>query len=169
MLVFTCYLDRPTQWPAAASLGKAPSDVNEYEAVIMYACELLALTDAKFHIGGFGQIDWNLDIRYDFSVFMEQYPGLISAVSGNNEIEIGLYSQGLERSLTFFPGPEEVEICCASWTSWVPDPVCEKILSASLESMLKKLAADFSWAVGRIDRNLITVEPFNEWTSWDSK
>lgn len=146
--------------PASESLE--PGD--DYETLVMEACS--ALSDAgggRFHIGGFGSDEWPLDVAYDLSAFMEQLPSLLAGVREQREVEVDLYSQGIERTLTFSPSGDLVMIHCDSRTNWVPNPEREDIAQGELVAMLSKLAEDFAGGLKAINSELSEVAPFERW------
>ncbi|TDU05341.1 hypothetical protein EDD99_3850 [Streptomyces sp. 846.5] len=65
----------------------------------MRGCADLASADASSLIGGFGRNDWEFDISYDLSALMESLPDLIAAVRHQQQFELDLYPQGVERTL----------------------------------------------------------------------
>ncbi|MFT2016421.1 hypothetical protein ACMA1D_11340 [Streptomyces sp. 796.1] len=136
----------PAELPgAAAPASVRPEAGDGYEILVMEACS--ALSDAggsRFHIGGFGTDEWPLDVAYDLSAFMEQFPSLLASVRDRREVEVDLYSQGIERTLTFRPSGDLVVIHCDSRTDWVPNPEHESIARSELVAMLSKLAEDFA-------------------------
>ncbi|MFJ8795562.1 hypothetical protein [Streptomyces sp. NPDC102462] len=146
--------------PASASLEAG----DGYETLVMEACS--ALSDAggsRFHIGGFGSDEWPLDVAYDLSTFMEQLPALLVGVRDRHEVEVDLYSQGIERTLTFRPSGDLVVIHCDSRTNWVPSPERESIARSELVAMLSKLAEDFARGLKAINSELSEVAPFERW------
>lgn len=100
-------------------------DEKDYCILALVACGVLDGTDAAFRIGGFGRDDWAFDVGYDMSAFVEALPHLINALRSGREVELDLYSQGVERTLTFSPDGDRVPIRCVSRTSWVPQPEVE--------------------------------------------
>ncbi|MFG2112297.1 hypothetical protein ACGFRB_06615 [Streptomyces sp. NPDC048718] len=146
--------------PAVASLEPGDDD----ETLVMEACG--ALSDAggsTFHMGGFGSGEWPVDVAYDLSVFMEQLPTLLAGMRNRREVEVDLYSQGIERTLTFRPSGDLVVIHCESRTNWVPSPEREIIARSELVAMLTKLAVDFAGGLKAIGSELSEVAPFERW------
>jgi hypothetical protein len=145
-----------------ASVNLEPGD--EYETLIMEACSALSdVGGGRFHIGGFGNDEWPLDVAYDLSAFMEQLPPLLASVRERREAEVDLYSQGIERTLTFRPSGDLVMIHCDSRTNWVPSPERESIAQNELVAMLSKLAEDFAAGLKAINSELSEVAPFERW------
>ncbi|WP_433656567.1 hypothetical protein ACQPW1_35335 [Nocardia sp. CA-128927] len=115
-----------------------------YREIVMTGC--YAMEEAGigvFQIGGFGQEEWPHDVGYELSAFMEQLPALMVSLSENRTGKVDMYPQGLERTLTFRPTGEHVEIRCASRTDWVPHPEFEAMTRNELDSMLTELAQNF--------------------------
>ncbi|MFE7618029.1 hypothetical protein [Streptomyces sp. NPDC057496] len=152
--------------PRGAPVGDpvSPEPDEEYETLVMEACEVLAEAgDGSFRMGGFGTPEWPVDVAYDLSAFMEQLPDLFAGVRAHREVEVDLYSQGLERTLTFRPEAGVVAIHCASRTRWVPDPECERLPQDELLAMLGELAVDFADGLVAVRSGLAEVAPFREW------
>ncbi|MFI2074062.1 MULTISPECIES: hypothetical protein [Streptomyces] len=155
--------------PGAPSGAEGPAPVgqewgDDYEVLVMEACSALSDVGGNtFHIGGFGSDEWPLDVAYDLSAFMEQLPSLLMGVREHREVEVDLYSQGVERTLIFRPAEDRVMIHCESRTDWVPSPESESLTQGELVAMLSKLAEDFAGALKAIDSELSKVSPFAEW------
>lgn len=155
-------MDVPSGAVVSASESWEPD--YDYDILVMVACA--ALADAgggRFHLGGFGSADWPVDVSYDMSTFMEQFPLLLAGVRERHEVEVDLYAQGVERTLTFRPDGDLVVIRCCSRTDWVPDPECESIHRNELVAMLTKLAEDFAGGLKAIDSELSGITPFDRW------
>jgi hypothetical protein len=151
---------RPSE-PAAPAPEEAGAS---YETFVIEACGALAeVGDGSFHLGGFGDENWPVDVAYDMSAFVEQLPELLAGVREGREVEIDLYPPGIERTLMFRPAGSEVTIHCHSRTDWVPDPEVETIGQAELITMLSKLAEDFATALNAMNPRLAQVEPFAHW------
>lgn len=114
-------------------------------------------------VGGFGENDWNLDVAYDLSTVVEQLPSLMSGLRARADVELDLYSQGIERTLTFARVKQDVTIKCCSQTSWVPNPDTEVVPFCDLESMFVQLAEDFVASAELVDPGISLVLPFADW------
>lgn len=148
----------------AVALASALEPGYDYETLVMEACGLLSdAGGGTFHMGGFGSDEWPLDVAYDLSAFMEQLPSLLAGVRDRREVEVDLYSQGIERTLTFRPSGNLVMIHCDSRTSWVPNPEYENIAQGELVAMLSKVAEGFAKGLKVIDSELSEVAPFDRW------
>jgi hypothetical protein len=164
---FRCFLEQPKTEHLSHHASEFTGDPENYKVLVIYACDLLSRTDTRFHISGFGDENWKVDVKYDLSLFMEQFPYLMRALASGNGYEMSLYSQGLERQLTFSPKLDEVEIRCASGTSWSPDPDREFLATLALKEMFTKLGTDFVRALETVDRKLAEMEPLNRWLVGD--
>ncbi|WP_399922972.1 hypothetical protein [Streptomyces kanamyceticus] len=161
---FSVSFNPAVQSGAAAPVSASLEPGDDYETLVMEACS--ALSDAggsRFHIGGFGNDEWPLDVGYDLSAFMEQFPSLMASVRERREVEVDLYSQGIERTLTFRPSEDLVMIHCESRTNWVPNPEFESISQNELVAMLSKLAEDFARGLKAIKFDLSEAAPFDRW------
>jgi hypothetical protein len=134
----------------------------------MHACDLLSRTDASFHLGGFGSDDWNLNLKTDFSIFMEQFPDLMRSLDAAGEFQLDLYSQNVERVLIFRPDGTALRIRCVSGTpSFVPDPAEEILPFPAGRQMLARLGLDFVAAIRIVDPRLAASGPFPQWLQGD--
>lgn len=155
--------------PAAQSGAKGPVPSgqeadDDYETLVMRACRALSVAGgSSFHISGFGVDEWPVDVAYDLSAFMEQFPLLLGCMREEREVEVDLYSQGIERALIFRPDASHVVVQCESHTNWVPTPEFESIPQRELVAMLSKLAEDFARGLKAINSELSEVAPFSRW------
>lgn len=131
----------------------------------MQACLHLGESNCEFHVGGFGEDNWHLDVGYDLSTVLEQLPDLLASLRGGIEGECDLYAQGIERTLRFVPEPDRVVIQCLSRTSWSPEPDTEIVALDCLEAMLVKLATDFSLSLEFVNPAMASMSPFCDWRS----
>ncbi|WP_333768022.1 hypothetical protein [Streptomyces sp. IBSBF 2435] len=138
-------------------------DEKDYYILALVACGVLDGTDAAFRIRGFGRDDWAFDVGYDMSAFVEELPRLINALRSGREVELDLYSQGVERTLTFSPDGDRVLIRCVSRASWVPQPEVEVCDAGDLLGMCVRLAHDFAGAVSAVAPAIARLEPFERW------
>ncbi|MEU0002256.1 hypothetical protein ACIPM5_30615 [Streptomyces microflavus] len=135
-----------------------------YETLVVEACSALSGARAgEFHMGGFGCDEWPVDVAYDLSAFMEQLPPLLEGIRKSREVDVDLYSQGVERKLSFCPSGDLVVIHCESRTNWIPNPVRESIDRGELIAMLSKLAIGFAVGLRAINSELSEVAPFEAW------
>jgi hypothetical protein len=87
--------------PIGEDLSEEP---ESYFASVRRACEELSTrTTCRFILGGFGKADWEPDVGYDLSTFIEELPDLATAVRAAEEFELNLYGQGVEQVLNFSP------------------------------------------------------------------
>ncbi|MGO4748878.1 hypothetical protein AB4212_09665, partial [Streptomyces sp. 2MCAF27] len=78
-------------------------------------------------------------------------------------VSVDLYPQGVERTLTFAPRGDQVDITCVSRTDWTPNPQMETVGSGELMDMLRGLAVDFSQALDTVVPEIGGLEPFASW------
>ncbi len=157
----------PSAATGAAPVGNELDD--DYDTLIMEACSVLSdAGGSSFHIGGFGSDEWPLDVAYDLSAFIEQLPLLLAGVRERREVEVDMYSQGIERTLTFRSVENRVMIHCESRTEWVPSPEFESLAQGELVSMLSKLAQDFARGLKAINSELLDVAPFPRWLAGEA-
>ncbi|WP_037607287.1 hypothetical protein [Streptacidiphilus rugosus] len=117
-----------------------------------------------FRIGGFGAEDWEFDISYDMSSFVESLPELVEGLQTRRECEIDLYPPGIERTLTFrYPDQDTVEVECASRTSWAPRPSKEISSRTDLLALCRALQKDFAVSLEAVGSDVARLPPFDAW------
>ncbi|MFG2371399.1 hypothetical protein ACGFY9_07970 [Streptomyces sp. NPDC048504] len=136
---------------------------EDYESLAMDTCQLLAETDCRFHVAGFGQDPWPVDISYDLSAVVEQLPEALASVGDGKPAQIDFYGQGVERLVTFTPHEGQVVIACTTETDWTPEPSTETVSPEEAEAMLAALAHDFRRALDRACPDIAAVQPFAGW------
>lgn len=151
--------------PPTEQLRRTPEfDLSvDYESLVMDACELLSEAGCDFHVEGFGQKDWPVDVSYDLSTVMEQLPAAIAALQHGESAVIDFYGQGVERGLTFEPVGDLVAVRCSSRTNWTPNPDREQASPREVTTLLEGLAGDFKIALERTCPSLALIEPFKHW------
>lgn len=161
-MTFTCSLTTP-RIIVPPEEGVAISGAHDFRSLVMHACALLSKTDCQFHVGGFGQDDWPVDVGYDLPTVIEQLPDLIADIRARAEAELDFYGQGVERKLVFAPGDDMMEIRCYSGTSWNPNPEIERTSFTDIELMFMKLADDFVASLELVDPRMTGLSPFATW------
>lgn len=160
MTAFEIVLKRPTIVPEA--VPAEPSDLD-FDSIVMELCTVLASSDCFFRIGGFGQSDWPVDIRYDLSTLIEQLPETLGAVRSRLPATIDLYGQGIERTLRFDFGGNFVNVSCDSRTRWKPEVNIQGMTYSGLLSMLESVAKEFAESLRLVWPRLATLPPFLGW------
>jgi hypothetical protein len=157
--------------PSTSGIGPSRVKIEraDYQSLVMEACGLLAETDCCFHVGGFGQDDWNLDVAYDMSSVIEQLPEVVSGLRSNHDVELDLYTPGVERTVRFAVLGDAVEAYCRSRTSWVPTMPTERLAHSIVLSMFERLAIDFARAASAVAPNFADIAPFDRWRLGDAQ
>lgn len=138
-------------------------DADDYQYLAIEACSALSEVGCTFVIGGFGKNNWIFDAEYDMSTFVEGLPDLISDLPKGRLVVVDLYSQGVERTLTFHPRGQFVDVACVSRTTWKPMPEVETLSLDDLLMMIRRLAVDFATALTRAAPEIAALEPFPSW------
>lgn len=140
-----------------------PAPSHDDESLVMNACQSLAETDCQFHVDGFGQDGWPVDVAYDLSSVIEQLPEAVRALQCGEQAVIDFYGQGIERRLTFAPNRNLVTVQCSSRTQWQPTPEVEQASLDDVMSLLSGLARQFKVSLERACPRFAAVEPFASW------
>ncbi|MBQ0989361.1 hypothetical protein KBX08_04555 [Micromonospora sp. H61] len=149
--------------PSAAEPAVGGPSELDYESVVMELCSRLAETDCVFRMAGFGQEQWPVDIRYDLSTLIEQLPELLNGLRSNGPVEVDLYGQGVERTLSFVVAGDRVTATCASRTGWIPNPDVEEIELAELLAMIEAVAFEFAKFLRMVWPQCAKMAPFADW------
>lgn len=149
--------------PSTAEPAAEGPSYLDYESIVMELCSRLAETDCVFRMAGFGQKQWPVDIRYDLSTLVEQLPELLSALRSNGSVEVDLYGQGVERTLSFVVAGDRVTTACASRTGWIPNPDVEEIDLAELLAMIESVAFEFAKFMRMVWPQCAKTAPFVDW------
>jgi hypothetical protein len=163
--MFNVSLDVPSE--LAPSREPAQLDYDDFQSLVMEGCELLRETGCRLRMGGFGQDDWGLDVSYDLSAVIEQLSPTLAALRHGSEVDLDLYTQGVERTVTITPDGDVVNLLCRSRTSWTPDPENERLERRYLLGMFEKLAIDFASALVVVYPETSSVEPLARWRRGD--
>ncbi|PRY01837.1 hypothetical protein [Allonocardiopsis opalescens] len=158
---FAIALRPPSQWPEPPTV--VPPEDADFATAVMRYCELLAETDCAFHVGGFGEPHWPVDVAYDLSAVIEQLPDLLSSLRERRAGSLDFYGQGIERTLEFTPNGDTTLIRCGSRTAWRPDPEVETAHGSELEDMLTALAHDFAVSAARLHPPAALVPQLADW------
>ncbi|WP_440107636.1 hypothetical protein [Streptosporangium sp. H16] len=161
--MFSIALHIPSEVHPRRQKSNLWDESEEFEALVLLGCNLVAETGCHFWVGGFGQDEWPVSLPYDLAVVLEQLPELLLNIRKRKETELDFYSQGLQRVLDFSPSDEGWKIRCRSGTNWVPDPEIETITSSHLESSLVKLAEDFVSILRQLAPRIAEAPPFSAW------
>ncbi|WP_257454671.1 hypothetical protein [Archangium lipolyticum] len=105
--------------PSALATAQPGQTGDEYEletaeAQLMAACELIADANvADFRLACCGEHPWPVDVRTDFSVFLEQLQGLLQALlDGSPSFQLRMYEQGIETVLAFTRAESMLRVRC---------------------------------------------------------
>ncbi|MEO3756081.1 hypothetical protein [Streptomyces sp. B6B3] len=136
---------------------------QDSDALVMDACGLLATTDCRFRVSGFGQDEWPVDVAYDLSTVIEQVPQALDDFREGFDAEIDFYGQGVERLVTFAPDGETTQVRCTSRTSWTPDPEMISCSHHDVENLLTSLEREFVTSLRLASPTLAALPPFATW------
>jgi hypothetical protein len=152
--------------PGPPRLLGVPDD-RDYDSLVMASCDALGETDAAFHVHGFGQSPWPVDVAYDLSTFVEQLPNLEENVRAGRPSAVDFYGQGIERKLTFEPLGLVVAVRCTSRVPWTPVPDIEIIERRRLVDLLVGVRGAFARSLLIVAPDIAALRPFSEW-QWEA-
>ncbi|MFE5024829.1 hypothetical protein ACFRAO_16200 [Streptomyces sp. NPDC056656] len=136
---------------------------EDFESLVMDACQLLSQSDCSFRVSGFGQDSWPVDVSYDLSSVIEQLPDALASLRRRESAQIDFYGQGVERVVAFAPDEGMVAIQCTTRTGWVPSPDTESVSQSEAEALLVALARDFKLALEHACPEVAALSPFVDW------
>ena len=140
--------------------------LDDIRSLLSDACEVLEESQAlAFHVEGFGQSDWPVDVSTDLLTVIEQLPALLSWLDSGHagEFPLDFYEQGIQRSLIFQRMNTDVRATCISGTEWHPVPKDEFIELSNLDYMFTELVRTFVRSVNRICPDVAGHEWFHAW------
>ena len=109
---------------------------------------LLEICDAfdgyvDFHVEGFGDLDWPVDVATDLPAILDQLPNVIDNLLNGRGFKIEFYEQGVERTVVGNVRSKCIELNCFSMTAWEPNPAREEMEFDDFCNMLKDLVCRF--------------------------
>jgi hypothetical protein len=147
-------------------LGQALSRYDELVHVLTAQCRAVAATGrVSFHVEGFGQVPWPVDVENDLAVVLEQLPTVVSKLRGGDQVFfLNFYEQGIERYLTGTKYGEKVTLECMSLSlQWSPEPSLEMLQLAEVDRMLIELFDVYIATVERVCPWLSEAPVFVRW------
>ena len=73
-------------------------EFEEIQEMFFFICDYLGENDSCiFHVSGFGEEKWVVDVYVDMMCFLEQVNAAILAINIDSNFEIDFYEQGLQR------------------------------------------------------------------------
>ena len=142
-------------------------ETDDIRSLLRDICHHLASSgQAHFHVEGFGQSPWPVDVSTDLLTLLEQLPEAVASLrsASKTDFQIDFYEQGIERTLIFHKHDERIRIQCLSGTKWVPNPSEEWISHDDLNKMLCELASRFVEVAKKTCPRTTTHEWFQEWS-----
>jgi hypothetical protein len=139
---------------------------DELVHVLGAQCRALALTgQIRFHVEGFGQDPWPVDVETDLAVLLEQLPETVAKLrEGAKSFHLNFYEQGIERYLVGTRHGENVTLECTSLSlHWSPEPSFEVLQVVEVQKMLSELRDVYVALVERICPWLTHTPAFKRW------
>lgn len=156
--------------PANGLLGLDTADTGFFDSdlidVLAGQCRAIAATNAyRFHVSGFGQERWPVDVETDLAIVIEQLPSVLMGLATEGAtLELNFYEQGIERYITGVKRGQMVIFECASSSlNWGPEPSTELAPLAEAEQMFRALRDKYISAVDSICPRLANVRAFRRW------
>ena len=129
-------------------------------------CRALAETGRiQFHVGGFGDPRWRVDVRTDLAVALEQLPAVVAGLrQEGRSFQLNFFEQGIECYLkgTRRDGVVTFE-CTTTRMNWTPDPSIESMPLAEAQRIFRELADSFCKAVDVVCPWLSNANAFHQW------
>jgi hypothetical protein len=149
--MFQMTLDCPVPVPRSRhKLTELHPEFDDYRTILGQICRLLAKTGmVEFHVQGFGEERWRVDVATDLMVILEQLPGLFIWVSKTQSSRhpLDFYEQGVERRLVFSSWGSQVRVdgepLRAGHAAWQPSVSTETIDRFALQSQIQVLVTTF--------------------------
>ena len=117
-------------------------ELDNISSILVDVCQFIS-KESFFRVSGFGEMNWPATLDTDLPVFLEQLPGILSAVFLAKLTNIDFYEQGIERTVFLNPVKSFYELSCTSQTHWQPNPQFERISQVDLKQMLAQVLETF--------------------------
>jgi hypothetical protein len=137
-------------------------ELDDVRSILRDVCGELA-GQTRFVIAGFGQDPWPVDVVADLSVFLEQLPRVLAAVSSSRPVVLDFYEQGIARRLRFEPAGEFYSVACTSREHWQPHPDIAIIERVALQKMLLRVRDEFMRSMRAIAPSLAGHSLIVDW------
>ncbi len=96
-------------------------ELDNVTSVLADICDRLEdLKVCEFSVGGFGQIIWRVDVRYDLLAFLEQIIGVLEGLNTNKMVDLSFPEQGMQRIIHITPLNGCCRLSCTSFGNWIP-------------------------------------------------
>jgi hypothetical protein len=134
--------------PGQAPVPEYDEDLDDVRTLLIDACALLVERGSlELHIAGFGQSIWPVTAGEDLPALLAQLPTIIWSMGRQEQFEIELYSERVQRTLQFIPEGASVTVNCRSETGWEPEPDHTTLSQSACFGMLNDVRQGFIGAV----------------------
>lgn len=125
---------------------------DNYVSLVDRVCEVLEEDGGvAFHVSGFGEDRWSVDVATDLATILVQVPEAFEWVSDAHAASVfhlDFYEQGVERRLSLARDGEQVLIegsalVPGSGEAWKPTVAVEAVAAETLQTQLRELVAGF--------------------------
>jgi len=140
-------------------------DFDDVASILQEICRNLK-GRAEFVVRAFSVNKWPVDVKTDFSVFLEQLPAILGFLRSNSNYPFSLdfYEQGIERELVFIQsGKTDIIVKCKSRTAWKPIGNQIVISRHDLLTMLCNVVKNFVDCANKICPTLTENILFKAW------
>jgi hypothetical protein len=121
---------------------------NEISATDAVTTALARYKSIRFHVSGFGEPRWRVDVWTDLCIVVEQIPQIVYWLRGRTKTEMSLdfYEQGVERSIKIHKRGSRVVLEGVPFAGrpWTPSIPLEVMPKAAFERMLLDLLLRFA-------------------------
>ena len=121
---------------------------------------------ALFHVEGFGDPKWPVDVQCDLAILVEQLPATLFRLDSptTETCSVDFFEQGIERCLTLSQEGDAIKILCvSSRANWTPEPNFVLIQKAALHEMCSTILNTFVSAAKIECPRTTEHDVFREW------
>jgi hypothetical protein len=138
------------------------ADEDDVRSMLMDVCDALD-PRSKFHVSGFGQARWPVDVSCDLGIFLEQLPYALRRLHAGQAAQIDFYEQGIERSIEWVPDGAVCVATCRSGTTWQPDPSVKTVGTSDVVGMMSTALETFLGTLSSMAPELLAHRWIAEW------
>jgi hypothetical protein len=138
---------------------------DEWVHVLGAQCRVLAgHSGVAFHVAGFGQERWPVDVETDLAVALEQLPEFLSRLHKRADpLQLNFYEQGLERYVRCVHERDTLRLECVSMSAWQPSPAVEVLGVTEAKRIFRTLHETYTSTVAAVCPWLSELPAYVRW------
>ena len=133
-------------------------------SILSDVCDLID-SHAEFHVSGFGDLNWPVDVAQDYCIFVEQLPPVLASLRASKPVNLDFYEQSVQRYIELIPDDHFIVATCTPLTSWVPSPRTVHLSKLEFIGTLEDHLATFLGVLRTVAPKLASHDLITDWLS----